>query len=130
MTDEEITRAVGLELRRARERAGLSRPALVKLLTRTRVPVNTYACYEQGLRPCSIPRLAEVCDALGVAPSDVIDRALRRTVRQHRIVGVVVVAGSGLSVLTPDEANQQGILARLPDAASFAAERGNPNMDR
>lgn len=74
-TDQEIIQAIGEELRRARANTGWSRPELVARLT-TPTPVNTYACYEQGIRQCSIPRLVEICKALGVGAPGLLGRAL------------------------------------------------------
>lgn len=76
-TDQAIVRAIGEELRRARASAGWTRPQLVRSM-KTRIPVNTYACYEQGIRQCSIPRLVEICEALGIGISELIDLALQR----------------------------------------------------
>jgi transcriptional regulator with XRE-family HTH domain len=75
--DDAIIRAIGEELRRARANAGWSRPQLVKYM-KTQIPVNTYACYEQGIRQCSIPRLVEICQALGVSAPELIGLALQR----------------------------------------------------
>jgi transcriptional regulator with XRE-family HTH domain len=75
--DRAIIRAIGDELRRARTSAGWSRPELIKRM-KTQIPVNTYACYEQGIRQCSIPRLIEICRALEVGPPDLIGLALQR----------------------------------------------------
>jgi transcriptional regulator with XRE-family HTH domain len=72
-----IVQAVGEELRRARTSAGWSRPELVKRMKK-RVPVNTYACYEQGIRQCSIPRLIEICQALGVSALELLGLAFQR----------------------------------------------------
>ena len=77
--DRAIVRAIGEELRRARMSEGWSRPELIKRM-KTRIPVNTYAGYEQGIRQCSIPRLVEICQALDTdmdAP-ELIGRALQR----------------------------------------------------
>lgn len=76
-TDGAIVRAIGEELRRARANAGWSRPQLIKYM-KTQIPVNTYACYEQGIRQCSIPRLVEICQALGVSAAELIGLALQR----------------------------------------------------
>lgn len=76
-TEQAIVRAVGEELRRARTSAGWSRPELVKRMKK-RVPVNTYACYEQGIRPCSIPRLVEICQVLGVSALELLGLAFQR----------------------------------------------------
>jgi transcriptional regulator with XRE-family HTH domain len=84
-----ITRAVGEELRRARDDRGWSRPDLVRRL-RNRLPVNTYACYEQGIRQVSIPRLVELCETLGVAAPDLLGLALQRAEVDPRTSGVRV----------------------------------------
>ena len=76
-TDQAIIQAIGDELRRARTSAGWTRPELVKRL-KPRIPVNTYACYEQGIRPCPIPRLVQICQTLGVDAGDVLSLALQR----------------------------------------------------
>jgi transcriptional regulator with XRE-family HTH domain len=75
--DHLIVRAIGEELRRARTSAGWSRPDLVKRM-KSQVPVNTYACYEQGIRQCSIPRLFEICQALDVNVLDLLGLAFQR----------------------------------------------------
>lgn len=75
--DQAIIRAVGEELRRARASLGLTRPELVKRM-RTDIPVNTYACYEQGIRQCSIPRLVEICQALGISALELLGLAFQR----------------------------------------------------
>lgn len=78
--EQVIDRAIGDELRAARNSAGWSRPQLVKRV-RTKMPVNTYGCYEQGIRACSIARLVELCDALGTTAPDLLNRALARITR-------------------------------------------------
>lgn len=75
--DHLIIQAIGEELRRARASAGWSRPDLVKRM-KSQVPVNTYACYEQGIRQCSIPRLFEICQALDVNILDLLGLAFQR----------------------------------------------------
>lgn len=74
--DQVLMRAIGDELRQARMSAGWSRPDLVERLP-TRTPVNTYACYEQGIRQCSIPRLVEICQVLGTSAPELLGSALR-----------------------------------------------------
>lgn len=54
----------------------MSRPDLVAKLDPT-MPVNTYACYEQGIRPWPLPRLVDACRALDVRVGDVIETALQ-----------------------------------------------------
>lgn len=74
---DDITTAIGVELRRSRTSQGWSRPELIARM-KVAIPVNTYACYEQGIRQCSIPRLVEICEALGVGAPELLDLALRR----------------------------------------------------
>src|SRR6266566_5818635 len=95
-TDQAIVRAVGEELRRARACVGWTRPELIRRM-RTQIPVNTYAGYEQGIRQCSIPRLVEICEALGVTVPELLGLALQRLeldldrsgilIDLHKIVG-------------------------------------------
>jgi transcriptional regulator with XRE-family HTH domain len=75
-TDDQIVRAVGEQLRRARVNRGWSRPEFVKQMPTT-MPINTYAGYEQGIRQCSIPRLVEICQVLGVSAPKLLESALR-----------------------------------------------------
>jgi transcriptional regulator with XRE-family HTH domain len=75
--DDALLKAVGDELKRLRKARKWSRPDFVRRLPGN-VPVNTYACYEQGIRPCPLIRLIEICDALGVSVGYVIDRARRQ----------------------------------------------------
>jgi transcriptional regulator with XRE-family HTH domain len=84
-----IIRAIGEELRRARDNLGWSRPELVRRMA-SDVPVNTYACYEQGIRQCSIPRLVEICQTLGVAAPELLGLALQRAEADLRTHGVQV----------------------------------------
>lgn len=89
LDDSRIILAIGEELRRARDSLGWSRAELVKRLSPT-VPVNTYACYEKGIRQCSIPRLVEICRALGVAASELLGLALQRARVDLQTAGVQV----------------------------------------
>ncbi|HEX6462498.1 MAG TPA: helix-turn-helix transcriptional regulator [Candidatus Saccharimonadales bacterium] len=73
--DTLIIRAIGEELRRARQEKGWS----IRILAgRMDMPVNTYACYELGTRACPTHRLAEICRTLGVKPGELLDLALQR----------------------------------------------------
>lgn len=87
--DSQIVRAIGEELRRARQGLGWSRPELIKRMN-VDMPVNTYACYEQGIRQCSIPRLVHICRTLGVAAPELLELALRRVEIDPHIDGVRV----------------------------------------
>ncbi len=85
--DQALVRAIGRELQRARVSVGWSRPELVSRM-RSQVPVNTYACYEQGIRQCSIPRLYEICQALDVDVLELLALALQRVERDLEKTGV------------------------------------------
>jgi hypothetical protein len=78
---EPIVKAIGEELRFVRMSLMLTRPQAAKLV-QPPLPANTYACYEQGVRPCPLTRLLEICQALGVDPVDVFERACRRVQRR------------------------------------------------
>lgn len=72
-----IARALGDELRRAREAEGCSRAEFV-----TRLPSGigdrTLLAYEHGLRMLTVLRLLELCNALGVAAPTLLSLALQR----------------------------------------------------
>lgn len=71
-----FVKAVGQELQRLRKaNTGLSRRLFVKSLPGD-IPENTYACYEQGIRVCPLPRLVVICSALDATVGDVVDNAL------------------------------------------------------
>jgi transcriptional regulator with XRE-family HTH domain len=72
-----ITRALGDELRRVRDGQGLTRAEVAKRMS-TDISIQTLANYEHGIRQCAIPRLVEICDALGVPVTDLIGLALQR----------------------------------------------------
>lgn len=77
VTDVDINRAIGYELRRLRDELRLTRADVV-----ARIPGitsdQTVANYEAGSRPMTVPRLAEVCEIYGVATASVVSIALQR----------------------------------------------------
>lgn len=72
-----VARAVGEELRRAREAKGWSRAQFV-----TRLPSGigdrTLLAYEHGLRHLTLIRLLELCEALDAVVADVVSQGLQR----------------------------------------------------
>jgi transcriptional regulator with XRE-family HTH domain len=70
-----IARAVGEELRIAREHANLSQ---IKLAARLGLHVRTIGAYEQGERHCTVARLCEIARTIGASPDDILARALHR----------------------------------------------------
>lgn len=74
--DSVITRAVGEELKRARQSAGLSRAGLAERLPS--IHTRTLAAYEQGVRQFTVSRLVELCHIIGVGAPAVLDLALQR----------------------------------------------------
>jgi transcriptional regulator with XRE-family HTH domain len=77
VTEKAVARALGEELRRAREAGGWSRAQFV-----TRLPSGigdrTLLAYEHGLRQLTIIRLLELAEALGVNAPAVLSQALQR----------------------------------------------------
>lgn len=73
--DALVVTAVGEELRRARGAAGLRQGEAADKIG---IPRNTYSCYEQGIRPCSIPRLMQICQIFEADPGQLVNRASRR----------------------------------------------------
>ena len=73
-----IARALGTELRRAREAGGWSRAEFV-----TRLPSGigdrTLLSYEHGIRHLTVHRLLELCDSLGVQAPTLLTQALQRS---------------------------------------------------
>lgn len=77
VADSVITRALGTELRRARNRVGWTRDELARQMPSGLHP-RTLATYEDGSRQCTVLRLVEICLALGIAAPDVLGLALQR----------------------------------------------------
>lgn len=77
VTDRVISRAVGEELRRAREEKGWSRGHLVAKLP-SGIGDRTLLSYEHGTRQLTVIRLIELCRALGVAAPSLLNQALQR----------------------------------------------------
>jgi transcriptional regulator with XRE-family HTH domain len=69
-----INRAVGEELRAARGRRGLTRP---QLAAASGVGVSTIQRFENGERSPDMHQLFALCNALGVSPLEVMDRAVQ-----------------------------------------------------
>jgi transcriptional regulator with XRE-family HTH domain len=72
-----VARAIGEELRRARDARGWTRAQVVALLP-SGIGERTLLSYEHGTRQLSVLRLLELCDALGVTASSVLSLALQR----------------------------------------------------
>jgi len=72
-----VRRAIGSELRRARERCGWSRNELSNRLP-SGVGERTILAYELGSRNLQMVRFIELCHALGVSASGLLTIALQR----------------------------------------------------
>jgi transcriptional regulator with XRE-family HTH domain len=72
-----IARAIGEELRRAREALGLSRAKFVVGLP-SGIGERTLVAYEHGLSNVSIVRLMELCEHLGASAPEMLRRALQK----------------------------------------------------
>jgi transcriptional regulator with XRE-family HTH domain len=76
-TEKTISRAIGEELRRAREATGWSRLQLVSRLP-SGIGDRTLLSYEHGTRHLTVIRLIEICRALSVAAPTLLNQALQR----------------------------------------------------
>src|SRR4051794_3232929 len=72
-----ISRAIGVEIRSAREARSLSRQQLASLLPYD-ISVRTLLSYEHGLRNLSVVRLIEIGQVLGVDARIILARSLQR----------------------------------------------------
>lgn len=76
-SEKTISRAIGEELRRAREATGWSRLQLVARLP-SGIGDRTLLSYEHGTRHLTVIRFIELCRALGVAAPTLLNQALQR----------------------------------------------------
>jgi transcriptional regulator with XRE-family HTH domain len=76
-------RVLGEELRNARRERGWTRKQLQQRLS-SGISLQTLATYELGTRQCSVVRLAELCQALGVSPHDLLARVHQRLFAKER----------------------------------------------
>jgi transcriptional regulator with XRE-family HTH domain len=77
VTEKVISRAIGEELRRAREANGWSRGYLVTRLP-SGIGARTLLSYEHGTRHLTLLRFIELCRALGVTAPALLNQALQR----------------------------------------------------
>lgn len=77
MTDGSVNRAIGDELRRVRDDLGWTRGMVIDRMA-SDISVQALANYEYGLRPCTLPRLVEICEALDVPTPTLVALALQR----------------------------------------------------
>src|SRR5262245_33503720 len=77
VSEKTISRAIGEELRRAREATGWSRGQLVAQLP-SGIGDRTLLSYEHGTRHLTVIRLIELCLVLGVAAPTLLNQALQR----------------------------------------------------
>jgi transcriptional regulator with XRE-family HTH domain len=77
LTDEEVNTALGAEMRRAREAAGLTRPELAAQLS-FKISVATLLNWESGHRAISYARLVEVGRTLNSSAPELLRRAIER----------------------------------------------------
>jgi transcriptional regulator with XRE-family HTH domain len=68
---------LGDELRRTRMQRGWSRKDLLNHLE-SRISIQTVATYEAGSRQCSVARLVELCQAMGVHAHELLARVHQR----------------------------------------------------
>jgi transcriptional regulator with XRE-family HTH domain len=77
VTDEMIARALGKEIRCAREAGGWSRAQFVARLP-SGIGDRTLVAYEHGARQLTVARLVELCRTFGVPAPTILDQALRK----------------------------------------------------
>lgn len=77
MPDEAIARALGEELRLTREAQGLNRTEVVQRMD-VNLSAQALANYEYGIRPCTVVRLVQICQALRVSAMSLLGLALQR----------------------------------------------------
>lgn len=82
-----ITKAVGSELRRVRERLSWTRSAVVGRMSRS-ISTQALANYEYGLRPCTVDKLVDICQAMGVSAADFLGVALQRAQIEQPVIRV------------------------------------------
>jgi hypothetical protein len=85
---EVVKRALGVELRRARETLGWSRAELADHLPA--MQEHVIYTYEQGVRNCTVARLVELCEPLGIDPPEVLGLALQRAKMEAQMLGLVI----------------------------------------
>lgn len=78
VTEQTISRAIGEELRRAREGLGWSRSQLVARLP-SGIGDRTLLSYEHGTRHLTVLRFIEISQALGIAAPTLLTQALQRS---------------------------------------------------
>ncbi|OLR89667.1 helix-turn-helix domain-containing protein [Actinokineospora bangkokensis] len=93
---EQVTRAVGAELRRTRSRVDCSRAQLADRLGYELHP-QTIGAYESGARQVTVTRFVEMCRALGVAAPEVLGSALQRAAIDLELLVLRVDLGSVLA---------------------------------
>jgi transcriptional regulator with XRE-family HTH domain len=75
-TERAISRALGEELRRAREAGGWSRAQFIALLP-SGIGNRTLVSYEHGARQLTVVRLVELSRALGITAPELLKQALQ-----------------------------------------------------
>ncbi|WP_258907907.1 helix-turn-helix domain-containing protein [Actinokineospora sp. UTMC 2448] len=82
-------RAVGVELRLARQTRGMTLAQVAEMLP-SGIRVPTLSGYETGTKSFHVGRLVEICDAIGVSAPSVLEAALHRAGLGLAAVGVVI----------------------------------------
>ncbi len=77
LTDRGLARLLGREVRLAREAGSWTRAQFVKRLP-SGISDRTLLSYEHGVRFMTVMRFAEICRALGVPVSTILDRAMAK----------------------------------------------------
>jgi transcriptional regulator with XRE-family HTH domain len=105
--DAAVMRAVGAELRWARENIPWTRSELVSRLP-SEIHVQTLATYERGTRQLSLGRFVEICQTMGISAPEVLGAALQRAEIGLQASGVRV----DLHAVLSDKRTDLGTLRR------------------
>jgi transcriptional regulator with XRE-family HTH domain len=89
LTSDQVNRALGEELRRARTASGLSRAQVVADLVDD-IHEQTLATYELGTRQCTVARLVQICRVLDLGAPDLLGLALQRAMVDLHLLKVQV----------------------------------------
>jgi len=87
VTDRAIARALGDELRQAREAGGWTRAQLVARLP-SGIGDRTLVAYEHGARQLTVNRLVELAAALGITAPELLRQALQRARLRNLVLKV------------------------------------------
>ena len=87
--DNAVAKAIGEELRRARNSVGWTRAQLAERMA-TDIHPQTLASYERGVRQCTIGRLVEICGTMGVSAPTLVKWGMQRAGLNLPLIGMEI----------------------------------------